>query len=78
MTAQEATTMKTAIHPEYQAATVRCNTCGTTFSTRSTRAELTVDTCSECHPFYTGRQRLVDTGGRVDRFQRRAALSARR
>ena len=62
--------MKTDIHPEYVVATVRCS-CGNTFLTRSTKAELTVELCNECHPFYTGRQKLVDAGGRVERFERR-------
>jgi large subunit ribosomal protein L31 len=65
-------TMKQGIHPEYVEAHVRC-TCGNEFTTRSTKPELHVEICSECHPFYTGRQKLVDTGGRVERFQRRAA-----
>jgi large subunit ribosomal protein L31 len=64
--------MKQGIHPEYVEAHVRC-TCGNEFTTRSTKPELHVEICSECHPFYTGRQKLVDTGGRVERFQRRAA-----
>ena len=51
-------------------ATVKCS-CGTTFQTRSTRPEIHVEMCSACHPFYTGKQKLVDTGGRVERFQRR-------
>ena len=62
--------MKQGIHPEYKAATVRCS-CGETFQTHSTVSELRVDICSKCHPFYTGKQKLVDTGGRVERFQRR-------
>jgi large subunit ribosomal protein L31 len=64
--------MKTSIHPDYVQAHVRC-TCGNEFTTRATRAELHVEVCSNCHPFYTGRQKLVDTGGRVERFQRRMA-----
>jgi large subunit ribosomal protein L31 len=67
--------MKTEIHPEYAEATVRC-TCGNTFTTRSNKTEINVEICSNCHPFYTGRQKLVDTGGRVERFQRRAAKRA--
>jgi len=66
--------MKTEIHPEYVTATVRC-TCGNEFETRSTKPELRVEICSNCHPFYTGRQKLIDTGGRVERFQRRVARS---
>ena len=65
-------TMKTDIHPDYVECTVRCS-CGNTFTTRSTVPELRVELCSECHPFYTGKQKLVDTGGRVERFQRRYA-----
>jgi large subunit ribosomal protein L31 len=64
--------MKTDIHPEYVECSVRCS-CGNTFTTRSTVPELRVELCSECHPFYTGKQKLVDTGGRVERFQRRYA-----
>ena len=59
--------MKKGIHPEYGPCTVRC-TCGNTWVTRSTVSELTVDLCDKCHPFYTGQQKLVDTGGRVQRF----------
>ena len=62
--------MKQGIHPEYSTATVKCS-CGNSFVTRSTRREIHVEICSACHPFYTGRQKLVDTGGRVERFQRR-------
>ena len=62
--------MKTDIHPEYVLATVRCS-CGSTFMTRSTKADLHVEVCSACHPFYTGKQKLFDAGGRVERFQRR-------
>ena len=69
--------MKTDIHPEYQVATVVCS-CGNTFQTRSAASDLHVEICSNCHPFYTGKQKLVDTGGRVERFQRRAAKRASR
>jgi large subunit ribosomal protein L31 len=62
--------MRAGIHPEYVTATVTCS-CGNTFITRSTKADLHVELCSECHPFYTGKQKLVDTGGRIDRFERR-------
>ncbi len=62
--------MKTEIHPDYVLATVTCS-CGNTFQTRSTKTELHVEICSECHPFYTGKQKVVDTGGRVARFQKR-------
>ena len=64
--------MKTDIHPDYVECRVRCS-CGNKFMTRSTVPELRVELCSECHPFYTGKQKLVDTGGRVERFQRRYA-----
>mgnify|MGYP002764820559 CR=1 FL=1 len=59
--------MKQGIHPEYVECTVKCS-CGNTFTTRSTKSELKVDICNVCHPFYTGQQRFVDTGGRVQRF----------
>jgi large subunit ribosomal protein L31 len=62
--------MKPAIHPEYVDATVTCS-CGHTFTTRSTRPQLRVDVCSNCHPFYTGTQRIVDSAGQVERFRRR-------
>jgi large subunit ribosomal protein L31 len=68
--------MKAGIHPEYVPAHVRCS-CGNEFYTRSTNPELHVEICSACHPFYTGKQKLVDTGGRVERFKRRAARSRR-
>mgnify|MGYP003179114007 CR=1 FL=1 len=59
--------MKQGIHPDYVECTVRC-TCGNTWKTRSTKKEIVVDLCDKCHPFYTGQQKLVDTGGRVQRF----------
>ncbi len=63
--------MKTKIHPTYyQTATVTC-ACGNTFETGSTDAQLNVEVCSNCHPFYTGKQRLVDVAGRVDKFRQR-------
>ena len=62
--------MKSGIHPTYTTATVTCS-CGTTFTTRSTKDNLHTELCSACHPFYTGKQKLVDTGGRVERFERR-------
>jgi len=68
--------MKTDIHPEYALSHVHCS-CGNDFYTRSTKPELHVEICSQCHPFYTGKQKLVDTGGRVERFRRRAAKRAR-
>jgi large subunit ribosomal protein L31 len=62
--------MRPDIHPKYIETTVTC-ACGTTYQTRSTVADLRVAVCSKCHPFFTGRQRLVDTAGRVEKFQRR-------
>ena len=62
--------MKQGLHPEYKTVTVKC-ACGATFETRSTKDDLKVDICSNCHPFFTGKQKLVDTGGRVDRFKKR-------
>jgi large subunit ribosomal protein L31 len=62
--------MKDGIHPEYPAARVNC-ACGNTFLTRSTKGDFQVDICSNCHPFYTGTQKLVDAAGRVDRFRKR-------
>lgn len=59
--------MKPNIHPDYVECTVRC-TCGNTWQTHATESELVVDLCDKCHPFYTGQQKLVDTGGRVQRF----------
>ena len=66
--------MKQDIHPSYTTAVVKCS-CGNTFETRSTKSEMHVELCAQCHPFYTGKQKLVDTGGRVERFQRRYAKS---
>ncbi|MCY4147468.1 MAG: 50S ribosomal protein L31 [Chloroflexi bacterium] len=63
--------MKQGIHPLWHAARVRCMTCGTTWTTGSTVDSLTVEICSNCHPFYTGEQRIVDTEGRVDKFMKR-------
>lgn len=68
--------MKKDIHPEYVEATVTCG-CGETFKTRSTKPKIVVEICSKCHPFYTGRQRLVDTTGKVERFRRRYRKSAK-
>ncbi|HZP93891.1 MAG TPA: 50S ribosomal protein L31 [Burkholderiales bacterium] len=65
--------MKTGIHPEYKEITVICS-CGNTFKTRSTLGrELHVEVCAVCHPFYTGKQKIVDTAGRVERFKQRYA-----
>jgi len=71
--------MKAGIHPELKTTKVTCLGCGTSFESTSTVDEITVDVCSQCHPFYTGKQKLVDTAGRVDRFQARSeAAKAKR
>ncbi len=62
--------MKDGIHPKYGKCVVRC-ACGETFETGAVVDQLNVDICSKCHPFYTGRQKLIDTGGRVDKFRKR-------
>lgn len=62
--------MKEKIHPNYDKCEVRC-ACGEVFETKSTLKEIKVEICSKCHPFFTGKQKLVDTGGRVDRFKKR-------
>ncbi len=62
--------MKEGIHPKTNKVVVKC-ACGETFETTSTKASLHVDICSKCHPFYTGKQKLIDTGGRVDKFRKR-------
>jgi large subunit ribosomal protein L31 len=68
--------MKAEIHPDYKEIKVTCS-CGNEFVTRSTLGEeLHVEVCSACHPFYTGKQKIVDSGGRVDKFRRRYGLSA--
>lgn len=64
--------MKPEIHPKYQQVNVHC-ACGETWTTGSTRKELRVELCSKCHPFFTGKQKLVDTAGRIDRFKQRFA-----
>ncbi len=67
--------MKAGIHPEYKQITVTC-TCGNKFETRSTIGQdLQVEVCSACHPFYTGKQKIVDTGGRVDKFRKKYAVA---
>ena len=66
--------MKEGIHPQYTEATVRC-ACGETFKTGSTKENLRIEICSKCHPFFTGKQKFVDSGGRVDRFNRKHGLT---
>jgi large subunit ribosomal protein L31 len=66
--------MKDGIHPVYQDATITC-ACGNVIHTRSTKKSMNVDVCSKCHPFYSGKQKLVDTGGRVERFRKKFGLT---
>jgi len=68
--------VKPGIHPNYQRAVVQC-ACGNTFETRSTLPEIHVEICSHCHPFFTGKQKLVDTAGRVERFRQRYSQQAK-
>ena len=70
---KEVNKMKEGIHPTYEQTTIRC-ACGNVFTTGSTKKDIRVEICSKCHPFYTGKQKLVDTGGRVDRFNKRFGL----
>ena len=62
--------VKQAIHPEYQKTTITC-ACGEVIETRSTKGDVKVEICSKCHPFYTGKQKFIDAGGRVDKFRRK-------
>ncbi len=66
--------MKEGIHPKYEETTITC-ACGEVINTRSTKKDIKVEICSKCHPFFTGKQKLIDTGGRVDRFNKRFNLS---
>lgn len=66
--------MKEKIHPNYQPTTIRC-ACGEVIETRSTKKDIRVEICSKCHPFFTGKQKLVDSGGRVDRFKKRFGMT---
>ena len=70
--------MKKGIHPNYQRCTVTCISCGATFETGSTLKEIKVDTCANCHPYYTGKQRFVQADGRVDRFNRKYGLNEKK
>ena len=65
--------MKENIHPKYEDATITC-ACGNVINTKSTKGDIRIEICSKCHPFFTGKQKLVDTGGRVDRFKKRYNL----
>jgi large subunit ribosomal protein L31 len=72
---EEHRTVKDGIHPKYETSTISC-ACGNKIETRSTKQNLRIDVCSRCHPFFTGEQRLMDTGGQVERFRRRAQRAA--
>lgn len=65
--------MKAEIHPNYEAAAIRC-ACGEVIDTRSTKKEIKVEICSKCHPFFTGKQKLTDTGGRVSKFNKKFGI----
>jgi large subunit ribosomal protein L31 len=69
--------MKQGIHPKYEIVVVKC-ACGNTFETKSTKGNLTVDICNLCHPFYTGKQKLLDTAGRVEKFNKKYNLSEKK
>jgi len=66
--------MREGIHPDYNPTVIKC-ACGATFETGSTKKNVAVEICSNCHPFYTGKQKLVDTGGRVDKFRKRYGIT---
>lgn len=70
--------MKTGIHPQLHETKVHCNGCGIDFVTHSTATEIQVEICSNCHPFYTGKQKLIDTAGRVDKFRARQAAATKK
>jgi large subunit ribosomal protein L31 len=67
--------VKKGIHPKYELSNITCATCGTVYPVRSTKANIRLDICSHCHPFYTGEQRIVDSAGQVDRFMKRLAVT---
>ena len=73
-TFEEVNNMKEGIHPDYHQTTIKC-ACGEVIETGSTRKDIRIEICSKCHPFYTGKQKLVDTSGRVDKFNRKFGLS---
>ena len=70
---KEVLKMKQGIHPEYNVVTVKC-ACGAEYVTRSTKEDVKVEICSKCHPFFTGKQKFVDAGGRVDKFKKRLSM----
>ncbi|WP_426472971.1 50S ribosomal protein L31 [Leptospira interrogans] len=63
--------MKTEIHPNYKAAKISCTSCGTVYETRTSIGDINIEICSACHPFFTGKSKLVDTTGRVDKFKKK-------
>jgi large subunit ribosomal protein L31 len=65
--------VKEGIHPKYESATIKC-ACGELIETKSTKQDIHIDICSKCHPFFTGKQKLIDTGGRIDRFKKKFNL----
>jgi len=69
--------MKQGIHPKYEKVTVKC-ACGNVFETKSTKADLNVDICNVCHPYYTGKQKIIDTAGRVEKFNRKYNLTEKK
>jgi len=71
---KEVNTVKEGIHPDYQQTTIKC-ACGEVIETGSTKKDIKVEICSKCHPFYTGKQKLVDTSGRVDKFNKKFGLN---
>lgn len=68
--------MKSGIHPKYEPVAITC-ACGNVIETRSTKRGITIEICSNCHPFFTGKQKIVDTGGRVDKFRKKYGMGAR-
>lgn len=66
--------MKQGIHPDYKTTTIKC-ACGNVIETGSTKEDIRIEICSACHPFYTGKQKLIDTGGRVDKFRKRYGIT---
>ena len=74
ITVKEVNMMKEGIHPNYQQTTIKC-ACGEVIETGSTKKDIRIEICSKCHPFYTGKQKLVDTSGRVDKFNRKFGLN---
>ena len=71
---EETITMREGIHPDYKQTTIKC-ACGEVIETGSTKSDIKVEICSKCHPFYTGKQKLVDTSGRVDKFNKKFGLT---